>query len=126
MPRINPEFIKLVESKGKALSKPLVRDIIENKGSVQHLTWLSEQEKLVFKTAFEIDQKVILRLASTRQQFIDQGQSLNLFFSSEEDEAYIAEVHKEFLLDDRLKGLYYIRSESGVMAAKDECIACES
>jgi len=126
MPRINPEFIKLVESKGKTLSKPLVRDIIDHKGSVQHLTWLSEQEKLVFKTAFEIDQKVILRLASTRQQFIDQGQSLNLFFSSEEDEAYIAEVHKEFLLDDRLKGLYYIRSESGVMAAKDECIACES
>jgi ribonucleoside-diphosphate reductase alpha chain len=126
MQRINPELIKLVESKGRTFTKALIKSIVDNKGSIQHLDWLTDQEKLVFKTAFEIDQKVLLRLASTRQQFIDQGQSLNLFFSSEEDEAYIAEVHKEFLLDDRLKGLYYIRSESGVMSAKDECIACES
>ena len=126
MQRINPELIKLVESKGRTFTKALIKSIVDNKGSIQHLDWLTDQEKLVFKTAFEIDQKVILRLASTRQQFIDQGQSLNLFFSSEEDESYIAEVHKEFLLDDRLKGLYYIRSESGVMSAKDECIACES
>lgn len=125
MLRINPEFLKLAESKGKRVDRKLIKDIIDHVGSVQHLPWLTDEEKLVFRTAFEVDQKTLLRLASTRQQFIDQGQSLNLFFSADEDEGYIAEVHKMFFLDDRLKGLYYIRSQAGVQAAKDECIACE-
>ena len=86
----------------------------------------SEFERDIFKTAFEIDQMAILRLASQRQRFIDQGQSLNLFFSADEDEEYIAKIHKEFFLDERLKGLYYIRSQAGVQAAKDECAACEA
>lgn len=125
MLRINPALIRLVEGKGRKMTKPLIRSIVDKLGSVQHLDWLDDHEKLVFRTAFEIDQRSILRLAAARQRFIDQGQSLNLFFSAEEDEAYIAEIHKEFLLDPVLKGLYYIRSSSGVMAAKDECVACE-
>lgn len=128
MQRINPEFLKLAESKVK-MSKALIKDVLSKKGSVQHLTWLTDHEKLVFKTAFEIDQKVILRLASVRQRCMGetgQGQSLNLFFSSEEKEEYIREVHEEFLLDPWLKGLYYLRSESGVMASTGECIACAS
>ena len=128
MQRINPEFLKLAESKGK-MSKALIKDILSRKGSVQHLTWLTDHEKLVFKTAFEIDQRVILRLASARQRCMGsegQGQSLNLFFSSEEKEEYIREIHEEFLLDPWLKGLYYLRSESGVMASTGECIACAS
>jgi ribonucleoside-diphosphate reductase alpha chain len=66
---------------------------------------------------------VILRLASARQKYIDQGQSINLFFSSDESEEYISEVHKTAFLDPNIKGLYYIRSESGVNVSK-ECIAC--
>jgi ribonucleoside-diphosphate reductase alpha chain len=88
------------------------------------LDWLTPEEKLVFRTAYEIDQKVILRLASQRQRYIDQAQSLNLFFSADESEEYIAEVHAEFLLDPRLKSLYYMRTLAGVQAAKDECVAC--
>ncbi len=127
MQRINPELLELAKAKGRGgLSKVEIKSIIENVGSVRHLSWLTEEEKEVFKTAFEIDQKVLLRLASTRQQYIDQGQSLNLFFSADEDEEYISEVHKEFFLDDRLKGLYYIRSMAGVQASKDECVACEA
>ena len=125
MQRINPEFLELSITRGK-YSKVMIKDVIAKRGSVQHLTWLTDHEKLVFKTAFEIDQKVILRLASIRQKYIDQGQSLNLFFSSEEKEEYIAEVHKEFFLDPYLKGLYYIRSESGVIASTGECAACVS
>lgn len=125
MQRINPEFIKLAEKYGK-FSKALVKDIINHKGSVQHLSWLSDQEKLVFKTAFEIDQRAILRLASARQPYIDQGQSLNFFFSSEEKEEVILDIHKEMLLDENIKGAYYLRSESGVMASTGECIACAS
>ena len=123
MQRINPEFMKLAKERGK-FTKALLKGIIEKEGSVQHLDWLSEHEKLVFKTAFEIDARTILRLASARQKWIDQGQSLNLFFSAEESEEYIAEIHKEFLLDENLKGLYYIRTLAGVQASKDECIAC--
>jgi len=128
MQRINPQFLKLAESKGK-MSKALIRDILSKKGSVQHLTWLTDHEKLVFKTAFEIDQRVILRQASVRQRCMGeygQGQSLNLFFSSDEKEEYIREVHEEFLIDPWLKGLYYLRSESGVMASTGECVACAS
>lgn len=124
MTRINPEFLKIMKKHGK-FEKTVIKSIIENNGSVQHLDWLDDHEKLVFRTAFEIDQKVLLRLASNRQRFIDQAQSLNLFFSADESEEYIAEVHKEFFLDERLKSLYYLRSQAGVKAAKDECIACE-
>jgi ribonucleoside-diphosphate reductase alpha chain len=125
MQRINPTFLKLAEERGK-LSKALIRDIISKKGSVQHLTWLSDHEKLVFKTAFEIDQRTILRLASIRQRYIDQGQSLNLFFSSEENEEYILQIHEELFTDPYIKGSYYIRSESGIMASTGECVACAS
>ena len=122
--RINPIFLEIAKDRNK-FTKKLIKGIIDKEGSVQHLDWLSDHEKMVFKTAFEIDQRVLLRLASSRQQFIDQGQSLNLFFAADESEAYIAEIHKEFLLDERLKGLYYVRTLAGVQAAKNECQACE-
>jgi ribonucleoside-diphosphate reductase alpha chain len=125
MQRINPEFLKLLKRKGK-FSKAVIKDVLNKKGSVQHLPWLTDHEKLVFKTAFEMDQRVILRKASIRQRHIDQGQSLNTFFSSEEKEEVILEIHEEFFLDPFLKGLYYIRSESGVMSSTGECVACAS
>ena len=105
-------------------SDETVKDIISHNGSVQHVEWLTDDEKSVFKTAFEIDQKQIIRLASARQRYIDQGQSINLFFSADEDEEYISEVHKMAFKDPYIKGLYYIRSESGVNVSKGECIAC--
>jgi len=124
MQRINPIFLAIMQEKGK-YTKATMRSIIDNNGSVQHLTWLSDHEKDVFKTAFEIDQRAILRLASTRQKYVCQGQSLNLFFDADEKEEYIAQIHKEALLDESIKGLYYIRTLAGVQAAKDTCVACE-
>lgn len=121
--RINPVFLDLMKSRGK-FTKKLVKEIAENNGSVQNLDWLTDHEKLVFKTAFEINQEVILRLASQRQRFIDQGQSLNLFFSAEEDERYVAYVHKLAIKDPFIKGLYYVRSKSGVEASKG-CVSCQ-
>lgn len=125
MTRMNPYFVELAKKKGK-YSEALMRDLAINyDGSVQHLDWLTKHEKLVFKTAFEINQHVIVRLASQRQQYIEQGQSLNLFFTS--DEEYIAEVTKEALLDPNIKGLYYQRSLRGVKGSKgdnDECVSC--
>jgi len=107
-------------------TKAMKKDIINNNGSVQHVDWLDDHEKEVFKTAFEIDQSVILKLASQRQRYIDQAQSINLFFDADEDEAYISKIHEIAFKDERIKSLYYMRSMAGIQAAKDtECAACE-
>jgi len=121
--RVNPSLL-LVMKERNIYSEETVKDIISNNGSVQHVDWLNDEEKAVFKTAFEIDQKQIIRLASARQRYIDQAQSINLFFSADEDESYISEVHKMAFQDPYIKSLYYIRSESGVQVNKGECIAC--
>jgi ribonucleoside-diphosphate reductase alpha chain len=121
--RVNPTLLKLMKERG-VYSDDTVKDIINKKGSVQHVEWLDDHEKLVFKTAFEIDQMHIIRLASSRQRYIDQAQSINLFFSSDETEQYISEVHKMAFKDPYIKSLYYIRSESGVQTNKGECVAC--
>lgn len=123
MERINPVLLDLMKLKGKFNTK-CVQEIIDNNGSVQKVDWLSDKEKQVFKTAFEIDQRAILRLASTRAKYLDQWQSLNLFFSADESEAYISQVHKEAFLDENILGLYYIYSQTGVQASKDSCEAC--
>lgn len=124
MNRINPSLLKVIKNKGLDEDK-VVTDIIDNNGSVQHVSWLTDHEKEVFKTAFEIDQRTIIRLASARQRYIDQAQSINLFFSSDEDEEYISEIHQLAFNDPYIKSLYYIRSESGVMASKGTCQSCE-
>jgi len=85
--------------------------IISNDGSVQHLKELDEQTKEVFKTAIEIDQRWIIEHAADRQQYIDQGQSINLFFKPDVNIKYLHTVH--FLAwKKKLKSLYYCRSES--------------
>jgi ribonucleoside-diphosphate reductase alpha chain len=119
--------------------------IIANDGSVQHLTWLDDDTKSVYKTAMEIDQRWVIDLAADRQQFIDQAQSLNVFFRPTANIKYLHAVH--FLAWKRgLKTLYYCRSEKIGKADKvskrierevikeidmqslvdgDTCIACE-
>ncbi len=121
--RITPVFLEFLKSKKKH-TKEVIDDIIEHNGSIQHVDWATDEEKLIFRTAFEIDQRVVIRLASIRARNLDQWQSLNLFFSAEEDEAYISEVHQEAFEDENILGLYYVYSLTGVKAAKNECIAC--
>ncbi|UTS52017.1 ribonucleotide reductase of class Ia (aerobic), alpha subunit [Synechococcus phage BUCT-ZZ01] len=122
--RVNPVFLDLMKKRGK-YTKKLVREIADNHGSVQHLDWLTDEEKIVFKTAYEINQEVILRKASQRQRWICQGQSLNIFVSANESEKYIAYLHKLAIRDPNILGLYYVRSEAGVEASKGMCVACQ-
>lgn len=89
---------------------------MDNLGSVQHVTWLDDREKLVFRNAFETDQKDILRLAAQRQRKIDQTQSLN-FFDGAEDEGDIGEVMLEALLNEDIHSVYYAYSRRGVSAS---------
>lgn len=122
MERIVPELYKLMVERG-VYNKKTIKDIVDNLGSVQHVDWLTADEKWVFKTAFEIDQEVILRYASQRQKYLAQGQSLNFFFS--EDEKKISEIHTKAFLDPNILSLYYIYSRSGVVV-NGECLACHA
>ena len=122
--RVNPVFLELAK-KRVGWSKELVDSIIDNNGSVQHLDWLTEHEKRVFLTAYEIDQLAIIRKASARQPSICQGQSLNTFFDADEAEEVISKVMETAFKDENIKALYYMRSKAGVSASKGECVACE-
>jgi len=119
--------------------------IIANDGSVQHLTWMDDWTKDVFKTSMEIDQRWVVEHASDRQEHIDQAQSLNLFFRPDANVKYLHAIH--FLAWKKgLKTLYYCRSEKMGKADKvskrierdvikeldmkaiadgDVCLACE-
>ena len=119
------------------------KSIIANEGSVQHLDFLSDHEKGVFKTAFELDQAWVVEHAAKRQEFICQGQSVNLFFPAGSPKPYVNSVHIK-AWKEGLKGLYYLRTNAGVSADKvgasiernalkdfssdadgDECISCQ-
>lgn len=122
--RVNPYLLQLMKDKG-VYTKANVEDVRDKMGSVQQVSWLSEEEKLVFRTAFEINQHTIIRMAASRGKFMDQWQSLNLFFAAGEDESYINEVHKEAFLNEDIIGLYYVYSKAGVQASNGECLACQ-
>jgi ribonucleoside-diphosphate reductase alpha chain len=118
------------------------KSIIANEGSVQHLEFLTEDEKACFKTAFELDQRWVVEHAAKRQEFICQGQSVNLFFPAGSPKTYVNAVHLK-AFNDGLKGLYYLRTSAGITADKvgnsierialadytsdesDECLSCQ-
>ena len=119
--------------------------IIANDGSVQHLDILDDNEKEVFKTSMEIDQRWVIEHAADRQQYIDQAQSLNVFFRPDSSIKYIHAIH--FMAWKKgLKTMYYLRSEKigkadkvskkierkvmeeidmTLIAQGNDCIACE-
>jgi len=120
--RVNPVLLQLMKDKGVHTKKHL-QEVIDAFGSVQGVDWLTEEEKIIFKTAFEINQEAIIRLASQRQKYVDQSQSLNLFFSANEDEEWIGHIHKLAFEDEQIISLYYITTMAGVHASR-ECEAC--
>ena len=122
--RINPYLLALMKERG-VYNKTTVERIRSAMGSVLNEDWLTDYEKEVFKTAFEINQMDILNQAVDRGEYLDQWQSLNLFFSSEEDEEVVAAVHQRAIEDEGILGLYYIYSQAGVQASNGECLACQ-
>lgn len=127
--RKNPALEKLLEERNLN-TLDIWKSINEYRGSVQHLKCLSDQEKTVFLTAMEINQHAIINQAAQRQRWIDQGQSINLFFAANANPKYIHEVHLS-AWEKNLKSLYYLRTEGvirGDLASrtKEECSACEA
>ncbi|MQW77306.1 ribonucleoside-diphosphate reductase [Nocardioides sp. dk4132] len=119
MPRANGNLVRLMKDRG-VYDQASITDIIDHGGSVQHVGWLDEHEKDVFKTGYEIDQEILLDRAADRQAHIDQAQSLNLFFPADASPHYISKVHKKALLDPGIKSLYYLRSRAGIQASKQK------
>ena len=122
MKRISPGLYKFL-TENNLYYDSIIEDIVSNMGSVQHVAWLSPEEKEVYKNAFEVNQEVILRLASQRQKWLCQGQSLNFFFA--EDEDTISDIHTKALLDPNILSMYYVYSRSGVIV-NTECTACSA
>jgi len=106
----NKYLITLLKNKGEDNDANWT-SIITNKGSVQHLPFLTEGEKAIFKTADELHQTWVVRHAADRQKYICQGQSVNLFFPSGADKSYVNQVHIR-AWKEGLKGLYYLRTEA--------------
>jgi ribonucleoside-diphosphate reductase alpha chain len=123
--RVVPELLEIMKREG-VYSRETLLEIASHDGSIQHVTWMTPEEKEVFKTAFEIDPYVILNQASERQLYICQGQSLNLFFGADDPEEHISAVHKAAFKDKTILSLYYIRTKAGVSASSGECVACHA
>ena len=148
----NPHLEKILETIGKNTDE-VWSTIITSGGSVQHLDFLDDHVKNVFKTAIELNQLVLIKLAGDRQKYLCQGQSLNIFFPAGADKRYLHTVHYQAWVEG-CKGLYYLRTESSSKAEnvslkvereklddiinpnsikfsngseeqQDECIACE-
>jgi len=143
----NPYLEALFKEKNVVAPAAVWSSILENGGSVQHLEFLTQEEKDVFKTSFEIDQRWLIELAADRTPFIDQAQSLNLFIPADVDKWDLMMLHFR-AWELGIKSLYYLRSKSvqragfagGVEADNtpelkeiplasstdyDECLACQ-
>jgi ribonucleoside-diphosphate reductase alpha chain len=145
MNHLDPKGGSALTPKGEELYQQIWSSIIANDGSVQHLDWMDEDTKAVFKTSMEIDQRWVIEHAADRQVYIDQAQSLNVFFRPDSHLKYIHAIH--FLAWKKgVKTLYYCRSEKLAKADKvskrierdvikeldmtalaegNDCIACE-
>ena len=142
----NPYLEKLLISKAKN-SDAVWNSMLEHGGSVQHLEFLTPDEKATYRTAFEIDQRWLIELSADRTPFIDQAQSLNLFIPADVEKWDLLMLHYR-AWELGIKSLYYLRSMSvqragfaggGVEADNtseapviqverrdyDECIACQ-
>jgi ribonucleoside-diphosphate reductase alpha chain len=142
----NKYFEQLLEKKAAELGfdQQWIDDqwssIQKNEGSVQHLDYLTDEEKAVFKCSWEIDQHWVIEHAEGRAGYICQAQPVNLFFGSGVDKGYLNSVHLKALKAEKLKTLYYCRmrrsgkiqhEESANKTAKlsdyssDTCLSCQ-
>lgn len=131
----NKYLERLLDTKN-ANNSEVWKDIIAAKGSVQHLDILTEEEKAVFRTAYEMNMREIVQQAADRQPYIDQAQSINVFFSTPLSGKYLHDVH--FLAwKAGVKTLYYLRSAAPIEAenisvksvkrdlVNEECAVCQ-
>lgn len=115
-PFYNKELRKVLKAHNKD-NDAVWASISANKGSVQHLNFLTEHEKEVYRTAYEIDQLSIVNAAIDRGIYVDQGQSLNLFFEPDTDQHTVHKAHW-LALTGGLKSVYYCKTRNLARASK--------
>lgn len=132
----NKHLTRLLEAKG-GNNASVWTSIFANEGSVQHLDLLSDEEKAVFKTAYELDQMSLVEMNAVRQQYVDQAISFNVFLPGDVDKGYLHKLHY-WGWKQGLKSFYYCRSRSvgraetvsqkverQVIAEFEECEVCQ-
>jgi len=117
----NRALTRLLEEKGQNTDE-VWTSITVNEGSVQHLDFLTDDEKAVFKTAFELDQRWVVELAADRAEYISQAQSVNIFLPADVHKRDLHQIHYQ-AWKKGLKSLYYCRSKS---IARAEVVATGS
>ena len=120
----NPHLEKLLKEKGRN-DQETWKDVLTHGGSVQHLDFLSQEEKDVFKTFGEISQKEIVIQAAQRQKYIDQGQSLNLMIPPTAKPKEVNEL-LIFAWEQGIKSLYYQRSANPAQELARSILTCSS
>lgn len=129
--RIDPSFLDLLKKKGlygeehNKQTTDLLNDINAHKGSIQHRPEFTDEEKAVFRTAFEINPYDHLKMVSARQEYICQSQSTNLFLANTSAKD-MSKIYLYALLDKNIKSLYYnygIRDAN--IQTNSVCSACE-
>ena len=131
------KFLEEVLEKYEQNNESTWKSIVTNKGSVQHLEFLSEEEKEVFKTAVEINQSWVIEHAAQRQEFICQSQSVNLFFPPDVNKGELHNIHM-LAWAKNMKTLYYLRSEAisradnvsnkikrEIIFEQQDCLSCQ-
>ena len=131
------KFLEELLEKYEQNTESTWKSIVTNKGSVQHLEFLSEEEKEVFKTAVEINQSWVIEHAAQRQEFICQSQSVNLFFPPDVNKGELHNIHM-LAWAKNMKTLYYLRSEAisradnvsnkikrEIIFEQQDCLSCE-
>lgn len=131
----NKHLVKLLETKGLNTTE-VWKQIIADKGSIMNVDGLNEEERAVFRTAYEMNMREIVQQAADRQPYIDQAQSLNLFFPTPISGKYLNDVHT-LAWKLGVKSLYYLRSAAPIQAeridaasvkrdvATEECAVCQ-
>lgn len=124
--RVNKVLVNWIKEKGLDFDK-CVREVVANKGSVQKVDWLDDEEKAAMRTGFEVPMEDYLRLCSQRQRYIDQAQSINLYLTSNDSEEYIGKIHRIAFKDEGILSLYYIYSMRGAgdISRVDFCEMCQ-
>ncbi len=142
---IKNKYLEKILEEYKMNTPEVWTGIVTNNGSVDHLEFLNDEEKEVFKTAVELDQMRVVELGGQRQVYLDQGQSLNLFFPAGTSKKYVQSVHMR-AWETECKGLYYLRTEvskraenisekikldklkdySDIKKDEEECLACQA
>ena len=131
------KYLQKVLDKYEMNTDEVWKGIVANRGSVQHLEFLTQDEKDTFKTAVEINQAWIIEHAAERQEYICQSQSLNLFFPPDVNKGDLHNAHM-LAWAKNLKTLYYLRSEAisradnvasqakrEIIFEQEECLSCE-